>query len=182
MSKAYFEAVAPRWDAMRREFFSAAVREKALARAALRPGMTVVDVGAGSGFVSEGLLGRGLRVIAVDASPAMLAELKRRLRTEEVDCREGDAEHLPVADGMLDCALGNMVLHHVEHPAAAIAEFARTLKPGGRLILTDLDRHQHAFLREEHHDRWLGFDRADVRRWLKAAGLHNVTVTAAGED
>lgn len=181
-SKDYFEAVAPQWAAMRQEFFSTAVREAAYARAELQPGQTVADLGAGSGFISEGLVGRGLRVIAVDQSPAMLAELRRRLGAAEIDCREGDAEHLPIADAAVDCVFANMLLHHVERPAAAIAEAARTLKPGGRLIVTDLDAHAFAFLREEHHDRWLGFDRADIQRWFEAAGLRNVTVTDAGDD
>jgi ubiquinone/menaquinone biosynthesis C-methylase UbiE len=181
-SKDYFETVAPRWDAMRQEFFSTGVREKAYARAKLTPGMTVADVGAGNGFMSEGLLGRGLRVIAVDQSPAMLEEMRRRLGAEGIVYREGEAEHLPIADGELDCAFANMFLHHVEQPAVAVAELARTLRPGGRLVLTDLDAHSHAFLREEHHDRWLGFDRADIRRWFEAAGLRNVSVVDAGED
>ncbi len=180
-SKGYFEQVAPQWDAMRQEFFSAGVREKAYAAAGLRPGMTVADIGAGSGFISEGLRGRGVRVIAVDSSPAMLAELRRKLGAGEIDTREGEAEHLPIADGSVDCAFGNMVLHHVEHPAAAIAELARILKPGGRVVLTDVDRHEHTFLLREHHDRWPGFERADVQRWFEAAGLHDVSVVDAGE-
>jgi len=180
-SEGYFEQVAPQWDAMRREFFSDGVREKAYAAAGLRPGLTVADVGAGSGFISEGLRGRGLRVIAVDASPAMLAEMRRRLGDEAIDYRQGDAERLPIADAGVDCAFANMVLHHVEHPAAAIAEFARILRPGGRLVLTDVERHEHAFLLAEHHDRWPGFDPAEVQRWFEAAGLHGVSVTDAGE-
>jgi len=181
-SKDYFEEVAPQWDAMRQEFFSTGVREKAYAAAELKPGMTVADIGAGSGFMSEGLLGRGLQVIAVDQSPAMLAEMRQRLGEEGITYREGEAEHLPIAEGMVDRVFANMYLHHTERPAAAIAELTRILKPGGRLILTDVDAHTHTFLRYEHHDRWMGFDRADVQGWFEAAGLGNVSVTDAGED
>ncbi len=53
---------------------------------------------------------------------------------------------------------------------------------GGRLIITDLDAHRPTFLREEHHDRWMGFRRMDVQGWLEAAGLRAVTVEDAGED
>jgi ubiquinone/menaquinone biosynthesis C-methylase UbiE len=181
-SKAYFEAVAPQWDAMREEFFSEGVREKAYAAAGLEPGQAVADVGAGSGFIAEGLVRRGLRVIAVDQSPAMLSELERRLGSAAIDAREGEAERLPLADGEVQRAFANMFLHHVERPAAAIAELARILAPGGRLILTDVDAHTHTFLLTEHHDRWPGFDRAEVRRWFEAAGLRNVSVSDAGES
>lgn len=186
-SKHYFDTVAPDWQAMRGEFFSVGVREKAYARAGLAPGMTVVDsaadIGAGSGFISEGLAGRALRVIAVDQSQAMLDELRRRLApVMEVDTRLGDAERLPLESGSVERAFANMFLHHVEHPAAAIAEMTRILKPGGGLVITDLDSHEHTFLLSEHHDRWPGFEREAVRGWLEAAGLINVTVEAAGED
>ena len=53
---------------------------------------------------------------------------------------------------------------------------ARALKPGGRLVITDADTHKHEWLRTEQHDRWLGFDRADIARWFQEAGLENVTV------
>ena len=181
-SKPYFEEVATQWDTMRQEFFSEGVREKAYAAAELKPGMVVADIGAGSGFVSEGLVAQGLRVIAVDQSPAMLVELQRRLGEDAIECREGEAEHLPIEDGTVDRAFANMYLHHVERPAVAIAELARILKPGGRLLITDVDTHTHTFLLTEHHDRWMGFDRDEVRGWFKAAGLRNVSVSDAGED
>jgi SAM-dependent methyltransferase len=82
----------------------------------------------------------------------------------------------------VDHAFANMYLHHVESPAEAIREMARILKPGGRLVITDLDEHDFAFLRDEHHDRWMGFQRGDVRRWFEEAGLKNVTVDCAGSN
>lgn len=181
-SKAYFEEVAEQWDSMRAEFFSAGVRDKAYAAAALEPGMTVADVGAGSGFITEGLVGRGLNVIAVDQSPAMLAEMARKLGHEGIAYREGEAGRLPIADGTVHRAFANMFLHHVERPAEAIRELARTLAPGGRLVITDVDRHGHEWLLAEHNDRWPGFAREDVRRWFADAGLRNVSVSDAGED
>jgi ubiquinone/menaquinone biosynthesis C-methylase UbiE len=182
-SKDYFDAVAPQWDGMRSGFFTTAVREKAYARAGLRAGMTVADIGAGSGFLCEGLLGRGLRIVAVDQSQRMLDVLRERLAGHgELDCRQGEAERLPLADASVDVAFANMFLHHVESPPAAIAELARILKPGGRLVLTDVNAHDHEFLRREHHDRWLGFAHADVRRWCEGAGLEAVELEDAGED
>jgi ubiquinone/menaquinone biosynthesis C-methylase UbiE len=75
-----------------------------------------------------------------------------------------------------------MYLHHVASPPQAIKEMVRLLKPGGKLVITDLDAHNFEFLRTEQHDRWLGFRREDVRRWFTAAGLKNVVVDCVGEN
>lgn len=181
-SEEYFDQVANQWDRMRQNFFSESVREKALTVAGVQPGQLAADIGAGSGFITEGLLASGLGVIAVDRSGAMLAELKARLGSAEIDCRVGESAALPIADGAVDHAFANMYLHHVESPADAIREMARILKPGGRLVITDLDEHTFAFLRDEHHDRWMGFQRGDVRRWFEEAGLKNVIVDCAGSN
>ena len=78
-----------------------------------------------------------------------------------VDCdaiayRVGEAESLPIPDVAVDYAFANMYLHHVESPPEAIREMARILKPGGKLVITDLDEHRFEFLRTEHHDRYYG--------------------------
>jgi SAM-dependent methyltransferase len=82
----------------------------------------------------------------------------------------------------VDAVFANMYLHHVEDPAGAIAEMARLLKPGGRLVITDLDQHQHTFLLTEQHDRWSGFKRSDVRQWFKQAGLSQVRSESIGSN
>jgi ubiquinone/menaquinone biosynthesis C-methylase UbiE len=176
-STAYFESVATRWNDIRQDLFPDDLRDKALDAAPLVPGALAADLGAGTGFLSEGLLARGLRVVAVDQSPAMLAELVGRLGSPAgLETRQGTAEALPVADGEVDFVFANMFLHHVEDPAAALREMARILAPGGTLVLTDLDAHEHEFLRTEQHDRWLGFARGDVRGWLEAAGFEAAAV------
>lgn len=92
----------------------------------------------------------------------------------------GEAESLPIADVSVDYAMANMYLHHVEAPLTAIKEMARILKPGGKLVITDLDEHTHDFLKSEHHDRWMGFKRDHVEAWLIEAGLKNVIVDCVG--
>jgi len=182
-SRKYFETVAPKWDALRQGFFSETVREKAFEAAGAIAGKIAADIGAGSGFVTEGLLRRGLRVIAVDRSEAMLEEMKRKFGAgAAVEYRLGEAESLPLADASVDYAFANMVLHHVESPPVAIREMARILKPGGRLVITDLDHHDFDFLHTEHCDRWMGFDRPDVARWLVEAGLTEVSIDCVGEN
>jgi ubiquinone/menaquinone biosynthesis C-methylase UbiE len=175
--------VAPQWDNLRKGFFSEAVREKAFAVAGVEPGRLAADIGAGAGFVTEGLLKRGLRIIAVDRSEAMLAEMKNRFgEGGAVEYRIGEADSLPMEGSSVDYVFANMYLHHVESPPAAIREMARILKPGGRLVITDLDRHDFDFLRTEHCDRWMGFDRPDVGRWFTETGLVDVKIDCVGEN
>jgi len=182
-SKQYFDEVAQRWDTMRASFFSERVREKAFAIAGLQKGKIAADIGAGTGFITEGLVHRGLQVIAVDQSEAMLETMRKKFGSvEDIDYRIGEAEKLPISDNSVDYVFANMYLHHVDSPSQAILEMVRILKPGGMLVITDLDEHHFEFLRVEHHDRWMGFKREDVRRWLTEAGLKNVRVDCVGED
>ena len=182
-SKQYFDEVAKEWDSVRQSFFSEAVREKALDLAAVAAGGIAVDVGSGSGFITEGLVRRGVNVIAVDRSEAMLSEMRKKFTgRDQIDYRVGEAEDLPVEAEAANYVFANMLLHHVEFPARAIGEMARVLKLGGRLVFTDLDEHDLKELQEQHHDRWPGFKRDAVRRWLTEAGLRNVVVESTGES
>ncbi len=182
-SKPYFDDVAKQWDKMRTSFFSEAVREKALATAGVEKGKLAADIGAGTGFITEALVRAGAAVIAVDQSEAMLDAMKKKFNDiEGIDYRLGEAVDLPIPDESVDYAFANMYLHHVDDPAVGIREMVRILKPGGKLVLTDLDEHDYDFLRTEQYDRWMGFKREDVQRWLKEAGLKDIVVDCADED
>jgi ubiquinone/menaquinone biosynthesis C-methylase UbiE len=140
-----------------------------------------VDVGAGTGFITEGLLKRGVKVIAVDRSYEMLGQMKQKFKDyKDIEYRQGEAESLPIDNNTVDYSMANMYLHHVEDPLAAIKEMVRILKPGGKFAHADLDEHNFEFLMLEHHDRWMGFKREDVKQWLQKAGLKNVIVDCAG--
>ena len=181
-SKKYFKTVADQWDTMREGFFNDNVREKAFAAASLQPDKLAADIGAGTGFITAGLKDKGLNVIAVDQSAAMLDKLKLKFpSSDKIDCRVGDAEMLPLEDNWVDYVFANMYLHHVEDPLEAIREMTRILKPGGKLVITDVDEHEFEFLKNEQHDRWMGFNREDIRHWFIEAGLKNVFVDCVGE-
>lgn len=179
----YFNQVAVQWDSLRQSFFSESVREAALAAAGVQTGELAADIGAGSGFVTEALLAAGLTVKAVDPSAQMLEVMRAKFAgRSNVDYVLGDAEQIPLVDQSVGYSFANMCLHHVENPPHAVGEMARILQPGGKLVITDLDTHDFAFLREEHHDRWLGFARADIAQWLTDAGLIDVSVTDVGSN
>lgn len=180
-SKEYFDQVSKEWDTMRQSFFSDRVREKMCDAAQVKAGQTAADVGAGTGFVTEELLKRGLRVIALDQSQEMLDVLRQKLSGAEITCLQADAFALPLESESVDAVMANMFLHHVEYPQKALAEMARILKKGGRLVIADLDSHEHEFLRTEQFDVWLGFARSDIENWLANANLRNVRVEDLGE-
>lgn len=182
-SAQYFEKVADQWDELRTDFFTKAVREKAYEVAKVEEGKLAADIGAGTGFITEGLLERGINVIAVDYSEEMLKVLQKKFsQYPQVTYRQGESESLPIEDQLVDYSMANMYLHHVPDPLSAIKEMKRILKPGGKLVITDLDAHAFEFLRTEHFDRWMGFSREDIKRWFTLAGLKNVTVDCVGGD
>ncbi len=182
MSESYFDKVARQWDGMRKAFFSENVREKALSVAGVEPGKVACDVGAGTGFITEGLIQRGVEVIVVDHSAAMLEEMRKKFEKASIQYRRGEAENLPIGDGEVDYVFANMVLHHVENPFTAVKEMRRIVKSGGIVVITDMDEHNFEFLREEQFDRWMGFKREDVFKWFTESGLREVKVECVGES
>jgi ubiquinone/menaquinone biosynthesis C-methylase UbiE len=179
----YFDQVASQWDQIRAGYFTEAVRQAAIQKAYLRPDMDVADVGAGTGFLSAGLAPLVRKVYALDGSAAMLEVARQNLKEfDNIVFQEAEGLSLPLPDASLDAVFANMYLHHCEDPLGAIAEMARLLRPGGRLVITDMDAHDHAWMRDEMTDVWLGFERSQVRRWFEQAGLVNTIVDCSGES
>jgi len=175
-TREYFNEVAPQWDAMRKQFFGEGVRKAAIAAAAIAPGDVVADIGTGTGFLAEAALDAGAHVIGIDLSEGMLKQVSTRLAGRSFEPRQSDGVTMPLGDNEADAIVANMFLHHAEDPPATIVRLARALKPGGRLVITDADTHTHEWLRVEQHDRWMGFDRGDIARWFRDAGLEEVSV------
>jgi len=101
--------------------------------------LEVLDAGCGTGFLSFELATRGHRVTGVDFAPAMLAEARRKAveRAVLVCFEEADAEQLPFPEASFDLAISRHVLWTLPHPEAAIDEWIRVLRPGGRLVVVD---------------------------------------------
>lgn len=104
-----------------------------------RGSLDALDVGCGTGFLSLEMAGRGHRVTGVDFAPAMLAEARRKAteRGFAISFEHADAEQLPIAAGSFDLAICRHVLWTLPHPEAAIDEWIRVLRPGGRLAVID---------------------------------------------
>jgi ubiquinone/menaquinone biosynthesis C-methylase UbiE len=182
-SKAYFERVADQWEPLRSGFFKEEVRVSAISKAYLRPEMVVADVGGGSGFLSAGLAPLVSRVHLLDGSPAMQEAARKNLQAfDNISYHLSESERLDLPDGSMDAVLANMYLHHCPDPLAAIREMVRVLKPGGRLVITDMDAHTHAWLKEEMADEWMGFERDQMRAWFKEADLVNTVVDCSGQN
>ena len=183
LSKEYFDLIAEKWDSMQQSFFSEDVRNFAYRLAEIKEGKIAADIGAGTGFVTHGLLQAGLRVLAVDQSPEMLTLLKTKYAgCSELECLEGDSDALPIEDHSVDYVFANMFLHHVADPLVAIREMYRILKPGGRVVITDLDKHEFTELQTEQHDVWLGFDRENILQWFRTAGFLSPSIHCVGSN
>jgi arsenite methyltransferase len=179
----YFERVASQWDSLRAGYFTEAVRVAAIAKAYLRPEMIVADVGAGTGFIAAGLAPLVKQVYALDGSVAMLEVARKNLADfDNIVFQSSDGASLPLDDGSVDAVFANMYLHHSPDPLAAIREMVRVLRPGGRLVITDMDRHDQDWMRQEMADEWLGFDRAELNAWFREAGLVNVLIDATSQS
>lgn len=168
----FFDAVAEDWERLKQDLLSGSGMEKRL-EALVPKCSVVVDLGCGTGDLLP-LLGRKAKqVIGVDNSPGMLEEARKRhqLDASRVSLRVGDLMHLPLRDGEVDCAVMTMVLHHVSEPEKVFSETAKVLKKGKTFILIDLSKHQDETMRSRFHDRWLGFERSEVRSWMGKAGL-----------
>ena len=140
-SEEFFESAAGQWDKLREDLFGSASHLTAVP-ALLDERWVVGDLGCGTGHLAAALAPFVARVIAVDRSGEMLQAARRRLRDlPNVEVKRGELESLPIADQELDAATLLLVLHHVADPAAALAEAARVLKPGGRLIIADMLPH-----------------------------------------
>jgi ArsR family transcriptional regulator len=121
--------------------------------------------------------------MAVDASAAMLQAARKRLHGfDNVQLRRGDLEALPIDDAQLDAATLMLVLHHVPEPERALADVARVLKPGGRVLIVDMLTHDRESYRQQMGHVWLGFGEDHVHRLCQEAGFDAIRVVALPPD
>jgi ArsR family transcriptional regulator len=172
----YFNAHAAEWDAMRSLHVAESEVEAAI-RAALagRKIGRLVDIGTGTGRMIELFGAQAESAIGVDRSPEMLRLARAKLTAAKspADLRQGDMYTLPLASACADVVILHQVLHYAEAPNAAIAEAARLLAPGGRLLVVDFGPHEKEELRSKHAHARLGFADEQIANWFAAAGLRS---------
>ena len=178
-AEAYFDLHAAEWDAMRSLHIAEAQVEAAIVAAlAGRAIGRLVDIGTGTARMIELLAPDAESAVGIDRSPEMLRHARAKIGAAgiaRVELRPGDMYALPLPGESADTVVLHQVLHYAQAPAAAIAEAARLLGPGGRLLIVDLAAHDREDLREREGHARLGFDDAQMLGWFAAAGLQTAT-------
>jgi ArsR family transcriptional regulator len=172
----FFDTVGDRWDQLRIEAFGDVFHLEALSLL-LPQTWTVADMGTGTGYLLPLLSSRFAKVIAVDASEAMIEAARRRPELNgagNVDFRAGTLEQLPIEAAGVDLAIASLVLHHVGEPTVALAELRRCVRPGGALLLIEQEFHHLGEFHERMGDRWWGFEHQTLVEWTRQAGFNDV--------
>jgi ubiquinone/menaquinone biosynthesis C-methylase UbiE/DNA-binding transcriptional ArsR family regulator len=151
----------------------------------LLPPLTVADLGAGEGTLSQLLAKNARKVIAIDNAPKMVefgARLAREHGFKNLEYRLGEIEDPPIKESSVDLAIFSQALHHAINPKKAIAAAYKILKRGGRVVILDLLSHQFERARELYADHWLGFSEVQLHEFLEQAGFNDIEVTVVSRE
>ena len=190
-AQSYFRGHAKEWDNIRALHVTEDQVEAAISDALGEgPFDLLVDLGTGTGRMLELFAPRAKRALGFDLSHDMLSYARMKLDRAGVahaQARQGDLYNVPLADATADAIILHQVLHFLDDPAAAVAEAARLLAPGGKLLVVDFAPHELEFLREQSAHRRLGFAQEQMKRWLKESGLEiersgDLTPRSSGAD
>ena len=173
-SQEFFANAAGDWDRLRSDLFGDTFFLWGVL-GLIDPNLVVGDLGCGTGQLTELVAPYVRQVIAVDSSADMLDAARQRLGASvNVDLRRGELEQLPLLDGELDAALLSLVLNHSAAPARTLAEVARVVRPGGRVLVVDMLPHEREEYQQQMGHVWLGFSESQVSRLLAGAGFADV--------
>lgn len=149
------------------------------------PPLTVADLGAGEGLLSELLARRCRKVIAVDNSEKIVefgAAKAKKNNLKNLEFRLGDLQNPPIEPSSVDLVILSQALHHAENPGDALKGAHRILKPHGQILILDLLKHNFEKARELYGDRWLGFPESDLHRWLEQAGFKKIEISIVARE
>ena len=181
-SQEFFASAAGEWDQLRQGLFGDGFAFWAVL-GLIDHTLVVGDLGCGTGQLTETVAPFVRRVIAVDGSADMLDAARRRLASaDNVELRQGELEALPLAEGELDVAMLSLVLHYAPDPQRALDEVARVVRPGGRLLVVDMQPHGREEYQQQMGHVWLGFSEKQIARFLAGAGFDDVRMRALPAD
>lgn len=146
----------------------------------LLPELDVADLGCGEGYLTIEASRFARRVVAVDRSESVLERARdsaSRRGIRNIDWKRGELEDLPLKDRSVDVALLSQALHHAADPSRALAEAVRILRPGGRVLVLELRRHDEHWVKDRLGDQWLGFEEDELKQFLKQAGLTAIKIS-----
>jgi ubiquinone/menaquinone biosynthesis C-methylase UbiE/DNA-binding transcriptional ArsR family regulator len=181
-SEQFFATAAGSWDRLRESLFGDTFYLWAVL-GLIDTRLTVGDLGCGTGQLSATIAPHVSRIIAVDASTDMLDAARERLAASpHVEVRQGQLEALPMVDGELDAAVLSLVLHYAPDPVRALSEAARVVRPGGRLLVVDMQPHERVEYQQQMGHVWLGFSEKQIDKLLSGAGFGDLRMRALPVD
>lgn len=151
----------------------------------LMPPLVIADLGAGEGTFSQLLAQRAEKVVAIDNSEKMVAfgaQLAKEHGYANLEYRLGNLESPPIEDASVDLAFFSQALHHADNPGRAIRSAFRITRPGGRIVILDLLKHDFEEARELYADVWLGFSKVEVLEFLQQAGFDDIDITIVDRE
>jgi ArsR family transcriptional regulator len=169
----WFEAHAGDWDAIRSLHIAESEVEAEMGRVLGEGSLGgLIDIGTGTGRMLELFAPRAETALGIDRSSEMLRLARAKLvDVPNAELRQADLYALPLPDGGADTAIFHHVLHFAQQPGAAIAEAARVLSPGGRLLIADFAPHEREDLRTQDAHARLGFSDEQILGWFESYGL-----------
>lgn len=181
-SVGYFDSIADKWNVIRSEYFEETLKYIALSKFNIKDKICA-DLGCGTGFISMALSLEAKLVFSIDSSRNMLRELHNSAKTKGINNIypiKGSMEDIPLFDNSIDAIYTNMALHHVKDAQKAIEEMFRVIKPGGTVVITDVEEHNGEWARKEMHDEWLGFSHQLLNSWFSEVGFKDIEIISTG--
>jgi len=175
LAEAYFKENAADWDQIRALHVPEAEVESRLLSVVGKGSFdSILDIGTGTGRILTLLADRASKGVGIDNSTEMLALARAQVEManlRHIQLRKGDMYSMPLEDESIDLATLHLVLHYSLEPSQVLVEAARTLRPGGRLVIVDFAPHEEEQLRTEHKHQRLGFSDREIRESMEQAGL-----------
>ncbi|ELY61509.1 methyltransferase type 11 [Natronococcus amylolyticus DSM 10524] len=183
-ARLFYKYLSKVYDRINPFIWNEQMRSEALELLEFEPGATVLDVGCGTGFATEGLLEHVDAVYAVDQSEHQLEQAYAKFgkRAPPVHFHRGDAERLPFATDTFDVVWSSGSIEYWPNPILALREFRRVLKPGGQVLVVGPNYPENPIAQRLADAMMLFYDEYEADRMFKAAGFEDVRHAFMGPE